>query len=165
MQLFEIHGPVGRVVQRMASARWFRFIAPFFIPHLDRLAYRLTRGRFTFSQLLSPMLILVTTGRKSGLERETPLICVPEGNTWWVVGSNYGKATHPAWTSNLIANPDAEVRFKGRTVPVTAELLEAERRVQKWRDLTRYWPVYSKYADDSGRQLRIFHLVPRDGVD
>jgi len=146
----------------MAATRWFSAIAPYFVPHADRLAYRLTRGRFTFSQLLSPMLIVVSVGRKTGLVRETPLICIPDNGTWWVVGSNYGKDHHPAWTANLLAQPLAQVRFKGRTYPVRAELLDSDDRVEKWRELTRHWPVFSQYADDSGRQLRIFHLLPRE---
>lgn len=161
MQLFELDGPVARVVHRMAATRWFRAIAPYWVPQLDRFLYRLTRGRFMLSQLLTPMLILVTTGRKSGLQRETPLLCLldPDGS-WWVVGSNYAKPQHPAWTANLLANPDAIVRFGRTSTPVRAHLLDADRREAQWPELIAHWPVYDHYTEQSGRELRVFHLVP-----
>ena len=62
----------------------------------DRLLHKLTGGRVIVSRLLVPSMVLTTTGRKSGLPRESPLACVPDGpGRWYVVGSNFGREAHP----------------------------------------------------------------------
>lgn len=107
------------------------------------------------------MLLLTTTGAKSGLERTTPLLFGRgEHDTLIVVGSNFGQAHHPAWTTNLLANPRAVVRVAGATVPVTAELLsgeEAERGYQLMVDIAR---TYTEYRSRTDRDIRVFRLRP-----
>ena len=77
-----------------------------------------------------------------------------------MVGSNFGRPEHPAWTGNLIANPDAEVSFGGRVTPVRAELLDDAAKEAIWPRLTTVWPTYDRYVDRSGRNLRVFLLRP-----
>jgi deazaflavin-dependent oxidoreductase (nitroreductase family) len=124
--------------------------------------YRLTRGRLHLSSLLVPTLILVTTGAKSGLRRETPLMCWPEpGGTFLVAGSNWGQPHHPAWTSNLIAHPEIEIVYKGRSLPVVARQLDGAEREAVWPVLEAQWPRYRDYERAAGRTVRIFRLSPR----
>jgi deazaflavin-dependent oxidoreductase (nitroreductase family) len=78
-----------------------------------------------------------------------------------VVGSNFGKEHHPAWTANLLAHPEATVGYRGTVVPVTAELLDGDARDRAWADLRRVWPLYDRYEDRAGRSLRVFRLAPR----
>ncbi|MFC7728992.1 nitroreductase family deazaflavin-dependent oxidoreductase [Actinomadura keratinilytica] len=78
-----------------------------------------------------------------------------------VVGSNFGRDKHPAWSGNLLKNPEAEVSFRGRTVPVTARLLDDAERAEIWPRLLEVWPVYDRYAGRVTRQLRVFRLTPR----
>ena len=98
---------------------------------------------------------------RSGEPREAPVACVVEpGGTWLVVGSNFGREKHPAWTGNLLKDPHAVVTRLGTTTPVTATLLEGEARDAAWDDLMGLIPVFDRYEDRSGRSLRVFRLTP-----
>lgn len=155
----------GPLFQRISGAVWFAKAGPKVVPPIDRALHRLTRGRFLLGQLLVPSLVLTTTGAVSGRSRRTPLACLPETGTgkpgWYVVGSNFGRENHPAWTGNLLKHPKAEVSFQGRTVPVTARLLDDDEREDIWPRLTAVWPVYDRYVERTTRQLRVFRLTPR----
>lgn len=82
------------------------------------------------------------------------------GGSFLVVGSNFGQPRHPVWTGNLLKNPDAKVTYAGRTFDVTATLLEGAERAEAWPRLTQVWPVYDRYVEMSGRDLRVFRLTP-----
>lgn len=152
--------PVSRAVRKVATSRAFRTVGPKVVPPLDRAIHRATRGRLSLGGAMVPTLVLTTTGRRSGLPRETPLACVPDGDGWLVVGSNFGKPHHPAWTANLLADPAATVAYKGRTTQVRAELLSPEEKATVWPRLLAVWPAYDDYVEASGRDLRVFRLTP-----
>ncbi|MFH8771891.1 nitroreductase family deazaflavin-dependent oxidoreductase [Streptomyces sp. NPDC017958] len=150
-----------RFVQKVSATRAFAKVAPHVIPALDRAVHRLTRGRMLLSAQLLPGVILTSTGARSGLPRRTPLACMPEGNGrgWLLVGSNFGRTGHPAWTHNLLAHPDASISWKGRDVPVTARLLGGEERAAAWKELLAFWPPYATYQARVEREIRIFRLL------
>jgi deazaflavin-dependent oxidoreductase (nitroreductase family) len=152
-----------RLVQKVSSTRGFAKVAPHVIPALDRAVHRLTRGRVLLSARMLPGVILTSTGARSGLPRRTPLACMPEedGRSWILVGSNFGRAGHPAWTHNLLAHPDAEVSWKGRDIPVTARLLEGEERAAVWKTALGFWPPYATYQARVEREIRLFRIVRR----
>ncbi len=155
---------LGPAVRRMAGSALFAKVAPSFIPRLDRVLHRITGGRLIISQALVPSIMLTTTGHKSGLPRRVPLACLPEpGGSYVVVGSNFGRDHHPAWTANLLHDPVAEVGAGGRVIPVTARFLEGEDREEVWPRLLEVWPVYDRYVERSGRDLRVFRLTPAKG--
>ena len=161
MALFEVDGPVGRATRKVATSNAFRKVGPHVIPHLDRGLHKISGGRIIVSRLLVPSMVLTTTGRKSGRPRETPLACVPDGEGgWWVVGSNFGQEAHPAWTGNLIADPNASVSFEHVETPVLSQLLTEEEKAEAWPKLIAVWPAYDDYVESSGRSLRVFHLTP-----
>jgi deazaflavin-dependent oxidoreductase (nitroreductase family) len=150
------------VIHPMAGSALFARIGPHVVPHLDRFVHRVTRGRVVTSRLFVDSLVLTTTGRKTGEPREAPLACAREATgSWLVVGSNFGKEHHPAWTANLLADPEAKVGYHGTDVAVTARLLEDAEREAAWVDLCRVWPLYDRYEDRAGRSLRVFRLTPR----
>ncbi|GAA1867753.1 nitroreductase family deazaflavin-dependent oxidoreductase [Actinomadura bangladeshensis] len=152
----------GPVFHRVSGAEWFAKVGPRVVPPLDRTLHKVTGGRLLLGQLLVPSLVLTTTGAVSGLPRRTPLACLPDpAGGWYVVGSNFGREKHPAWTGNLIRTPEAEVSFRGRTTPVTARLLDDKERKEIWPRLTAVWPVYDSYVERAHRELRVFHLTPR----
>ncbi|MFI6520496.1 nitroreductase/quinone reductase family protein [Spirillospora sp. NPDC050679] len=152
----------GPLMQRVSGARWFSKVGPKVVPPLDRVLHKATGGRFLLGQALVPSLVLTTTGAVSGQARRTPLACLPEKDgSWVVVGSNFGREKHPAWTGNLIKTPEAEVSFRGRATPVTARLLDDAERAEVWPRLLEVWPVYDRYVERVERQLRIFRLTPR----
>ncbi|XRQ13636.1 nitroreductase family deazaflavin-dependent oxidoreductase [Actinomadura welshii] len=151
----------GPLFHRISGAAWFAKVGPKVVPPVDRALHKATGGRFLLGQLLVPSLVLTTTGAVSGLPRRTPLACLPDaGGGFYVVGSNFGREKHPAWTGNLLKNPEAQVSFQGRTVPVTAHLLDDAERKEIWPRLTRVWPVYDRYVERTDRQLRVFRLTP-----
>jgi deazaflavin-dependent oxidoreductase (nitroreductase family) len=154
-------GLLGRVVIKLAGSRGFMRVGPKIVPHVDRALHKLSGGRFVLSSGMLPSLVLTATGAKSGQRRTTPLATRPEGDSWYVVGSNFGRDNHPAWTANLIANPDAEVSFRGTTTAVHAHLLTAEEKAEVWPRLVAFWPNYDVYVERSGRDLRVFRLDPR----
>lgn len=162
MPVNALRGVLTPVARRLASAPWFVRIGPTVVPPLDRVLYRLTGGRVLLPQIILPSMVLTTTGRRSGLARQTPLVCMPEPDgSFVVVGSNFGREHHPAWTSNLLHTPAAEVGFEGRRIPVTARLLEGAERAEVWPRLVRIWSVYDTYvARAAGRELRVFRLTP-----
>ena len=112
------------------------------------------------SSRIVPSIVLVSTGARSGQRRETPLATVPDGDWFYVVGSNFARAPHPAWSYNLLAHPEATVVFRGRRIPVTARLLDAEEKAEIWPRLTAVWPTYDTYEDRTARDLRVFELRP-----
>ncbi|MEV1079331.1 nitroreductase/quinone reductase family protein [Streptomyces sp. NPDC050211] len=152
-----------RFVQKVSSTPGFAKVAPHVIPALDRAVHRLTRGKVLLSAQLLPGVILTSTGAKSGAARRTPLACMPEedGRSWILIGSNFGRPGHPAWTHNLLARPDAEVSWKGRDIPVRARLLEGEERAAAWKAALEFWPPYAAYQARVEREIRVFRIVRR----
>ncbi|MBG0829995.1 nitroreductase family deazaflavin-dependent oxidoreductase [Planomonospora sp. ID67723] len=149
------------IFQWLATTDAFMKAGPKIVPRLDRAVHRLTGGRRVMSDRMIPTLLLTTTGSKSGEPRVSPLACLPEaGGSFLVVGSNFGREHHPAWSGNLLKTPQAEVSFRGRVVPVTGRLLDGEERDRAWEQLLRIWPVYDRYTEKSGRELRVFRLSP-----
>lgn len=153
----------ARVVQKVSSTRGFARVAPHVVPALDRAVHRLTRGKVLLSAQLLPGVVLTSTGARSGLPRRTPLACMPEdgGRRWILVGSNFGRPGHPAWSHNLLAHPDAEISWKGQDVPVTARLLTGQERAAAWQALLAFWPPYAAYQARVEREIRVFRLVRR----
>lgn len=149
------------LVQKISSTVLFARIAPHLLPPLDKAVHRLSGGKVMISQYMLPSVFLTTTGRRSGEPRVAPLACLPEsGGSFLVVGSNFGRTDHPAWTGNLIAEPTALVEHRGRTVQVTAVLLEGDERAAAWAALLRMWPPYATYQARIDRQIRLFRLTP-----
>jgi len=157
-------GAVGvRFVQKVSSTRGFAKVAPHVVPALDRAVHRLTRGRVLLSARMLPGVILTSTGARSGQPRRTPLACMPEDGDrgWLLVGSNFGRTGHPAWTHNLLARPDASISWKGADIPVTARPLTGEERAAAWRALLAFWPPYATYQARVDREIRVFRLTRR----
>lgn len=148
-----------RLGQRQAVITFARLV----IVPIDRVLARLTGGRVVlFGMRDLTGLMLTTTGRRSGEPRTVPLLYLADGDDYLVVGSNFGRHAHPAWSTNLLANPDATVTVRGTTIPVRAQLAEGAEREALMVKLKRHWPAYGSYevwAD--GRTLRVFRLTRR----
>ena len=125
----------------------------------DLLVQRLTRGRFNLLTMAGLAEVTLTVpGRKSGIPRTTPLLCVPQDDGWLVAGSNWGHPKPPAWVHNLRAAERAAVVFRGRHHQVVPRALEGEERARRWGVMTAYWPNYQKYAERMDRDLPVFLL-------
>ena len=109
------------------------------------------------------LLLLTTTGRKSGLDRTTPLGWVSDGNGGWLIAASAnGAASIPAWYHNLAAAPDkARIEIKGATIPVSAEQLHGAEREAAWQALATAIPRFSKYPQKTDREILVIRLTPR----
>jgi deazaflavin-dependent oxidoreductase (nitroreductase family) len=126
----------------------------------DRITARLTGGRLVALGLV-PSLLLTTVGRRSGRPHHTPLLGVPDGDGFVVIGSNWGGPRQPAWALNLLAQPEATVTRGGHRFPVRAHRLAGAERDRAWRLALRHWPAYRTYAERAGeRELHVFRLQP-----
>lgn len=133
------------------------------IPRADVALQRLTRGRASLTAAAGmPLLVLETTGRRTGSARVTPLTYATQGPDFLVVGSNWGQERQPAWVLNLLAKPDAVVTLRGTRIPVTAGVLSAAERSAVWPLLLEVWPVYDEYVkrvqSTSDREIMVFRL-------
>jgi deazaflavin-dependent oxidoreductase (nitroreductase family) len=108
-------------------------------------------------------LILTTTGRRSGLERTSPVGWFPgQDGSRLIVASAAGAPGNPAWYYNIAAHPDqVQIEVGGRTLAVTAEQLHGTERAQAWEQITAAAPRFAQYQDKTDRELPIIRLVPR----
>jgi deazaflavin-dependent oxidoreductase (nitroreductase family) len=132
-----------------------------YIVAVDRTIHRVTRGRFGLLAIAGlPQLYLTVRGRKSGIPRTTPLLCVPNEGTFLVAGSNWGAPELPVWVLNLRANPDASISHRGRDLAVHAREVTGEERERLWQVMNRTWPNFDTYAERTGRLIPVFELTP-----
>ena len=149
------------VVARFSRTLFFRRVGPTIMPPLERAMTFITRGRVPLSGLLVPSLVLHTIGARSGIERDTTLMYCPEPDgRILVTGSNFARGNHPAWTGNLLKNPEAAVSIHGHRRNVHAQLIGDHEREAVWAYIEKQWPGYRGYERASGRVLRIFRLTP-----
>ena len=123
--------------------------------------YRLTRGRLGGRIGRAPVLLLTTTGRKSGEARTAPVLYMRDGERLVVIGSNAGNARTPAWALNLTANPEAMVEVGARRHGVRARIAEGEERADLWRRMNEQYAGFDDYQVRTTRAIRVFVLEPR----
>jgi deazaflavin-dependent oxidoreductase (nitroreductase family) len=132
--------------------------------HLDRAVFRLTRGRATFASVVTglPIVMLTTTGAKSGRRHTLPLVALPEGERLVVIASNYGQQRNPAWYHNLCANPRATVCFEGITRDMVARELEGEERDRHYTRGIEIYPGWTQYRERTSahRTIPVMELAP-----
>jgi deazaflavin-dependent oxidoreductase (nitroreductase family) len=132
--------------------------------HLDAVVYRLTRGRATFVSWVTgmPIVLLTTTGRKSGRPRTLPLVAVAEGDKLIVIASNYGQPRHPAWYHNLKANPRVTATLDDVTREMMARELEGEERERWYERGIEIYPGWISYRRRNAehRRIPVIELAP-----
>jgi deazaflavin-dependent oxidoreductase (nitroreductase family) len=131
--------------------------------HIDRLVYRSTRGRATFVSWVAglPVVMLTTTGAKSGRRHTLPLLGLPDGDRLVVIASNYGQYRNPAWYHNLCANPRATCTFEGKTREMVARELEGEERERNYNRGIEIYPGWTQYRKRaSHRRIPVIELTP-----
>jgi deazaflavin-dependent oxidoreductase (nitroreductase family) len=130
---------------------------------LHSFVYRATNGKIGGRMLGSPVLLLITTGRKSGRERTVPLLYLRDGENLVIVGSNGGAATHPAWWLNLRANPEAIVEVGDQKLRVRAKKADPEEKERLWPKLVAMYPSYEDYRRRTDREIPVVLLKPAGG--
>ena len=130
---------------------------------IDRVSFRLTGGRLRLS-LGRPVLLLTTTGRRTGKVRSTPMFYLRDGADLVVCNVRPpGERTNP-WPLNLDHQPAVEVVVEGRRRRVTARRATPEEIDRLWPQLVRVWPLYADYYRDT-EERHIFVLSPRGDTD
>jgi deazaflavin-dependent oxidoreductase (nitroreductase family) len=150
-----------RVVQRFAASRPGSWLFQKTLYAIDRPLFRATDGRLSGPGLLAglPVIMLTTTGAKSGRPRTMPLVGIPLGDDLAVIGSNYGQQHTPGWVYNLLANPAATVAYRDRSVEVTARPATDAEADQAFDVGATFYPGYGKYRARAGHRLiRVFVL-------
>ena len=107
-----------------------------------------------------PLLLLSTTGAKSGAERTTPLMFLPEGDAWYVFASMGGAPSNPAWYHNLVAHPDATIEVGAERVPVRASVLDDRaKRDEVYARQTALYPTFADYETKTDRTIPVVRLT------
>lgn len=145
----------SRMSQAM-GARGLRWTGKLNIP-----LYRLSGGRIGGRINQAPVLLLTTTGRKSGQSRTAPVVYLADGEALVVIGSNAGHSRTPAWSLNLKANPDAEVEVGRERHLVRARVAEGEERTELWRKHNEQYSGFDEYEARTGRDIALFVLERR----
>jgi deazaflavin-dependent oxidoreductase (nitroreductase family) len=155
-------GPVRRIIQQAVTVIPMSWLPSRMLPRIDRSFYRLSRGRITLSAWISgpPIIMLTTTGARTGEPRAVPVLGLPDGDHLVLIASNFGQASNPGWYHNLRAHPNAVVTWNGSAVEVRArELRGAERQQCVDRSLEAY-PWWQQYHHAAPRQIPVIMLEP-----
>ena len=134
-------------------------LMPRWTTRLHAWVYRRSGGRVLGRMGSQPVLLLQTTGRRSGRTRTTPVQYLADGDTFVVVASNAGAARPPAWYLNLRANPHAQIDVGGRSIDVRAQEAAGQERAALWRRLTTANPYLERAARKARRDLPLMALV------
>ena len=137
-------GKVGRNLQRL-----------FMKGHVS--LYRRTGGKVGNGK---SFLILTTIGRKSGIERDTPLFFFPDEGRFIVIASNGGAPKHPTWWLNLQSNPKAKIQVRSRVIPVIARQADAEESKRLWTIIADKYKNFVGYQKRTTREIPIIILTP-----
>jgi deazaflavin-dependent oxidoreductase (nitroreductase family) len=122
--------------------------------------YRLTGGLIGGSFGHLPVLLLTTTGRKTGKKRTTPLVYLLDGDNIVIIASNGGSDHHPEWWLNLRAEPNAEVQVGGDVKAVVAAKAQGAERERLWREVNELYHGYDEYSRMTDREIPVVVLRP-----
>ena len=109
-----------------------------------------------------PMLLLTTTGARSGQSRTSPLVYTTDADRLVVIASKGGAPTNPDWYHNLVAHPHVELQDGPVKRDYTAREVHGEERAIWWERAVAAWPDYANYQTKTSRQIPVFVLSPRD---
>ncbi len=122
--------------------------------------YRETNGDVGYIWNGAPILLLTTTGRRSGTKRTTALIFGRDGDDYLVVASKGGAPKHPSWYLNLTADPHIEVQERGELVSAIARTASVGGKPRLWKIMTQVWPNYDVYTTRTDREIPLVILSP-----
>ena len=158
---FDDANPFHRMVRTLAAMKVGVALLRPTAHHLDRVMTKLSRGRSSFAGLVGgvPVVMLTTTGAKSGEQRTVAVFGIPHPDGLGLIASNFGGAKHPAWYHNLKANPQATVSIGRDTWHATARLATPGERDEIWAKGLKIYPGWRKYEVRAGnRHIEAFVL-------
>jgi deazaflavin-dependent oxidoreductase (nitroreductase family) len=152
-------------MRRTAAARPMSWLYARTLQHVDRFVYRLTKGRSTFTAQAAglPVVMLTTTGARTGRPRTAPLVGISDGTGVIVIGTNYAQSPLPAWARNLRANPRATLDVDDVARDVRArEVTDETEREAYWAKGAAIYPGFAQYRTRLTREIPMFRLEPID---
>ena len=150
-----------RGIQTLASTKPGAWVFQKTLYPMDRVLYRRSAGRITVAGIMAgvPVIILTTTGARSGQPRTMPLLGIPMGDALAVLGTNYAQKPTPGWVYNLRADPTATVEYRGTSVEVVARLATTSETEEAFALGARVYPAINEYRDRiDGREVSVFVL-------
>ncbi|MCB1844566.1 MAG: nitroreductase family deazaflavin-dependent oxidoreductase [Halioglobus sp.] len=126
------------------------------VPPLDKVLMRLSRGWLNTG--MQTVALIETLGARTGKLRDIVTLCMPEGDSLILVGSNWGQPRDPAWVHNMRANPQVHVRYRGFVGPMIASEVTGEAREALWQRLVQHNPQYAHYQAGTTRTLPVIRL-------
>lgn len=154
-----------RVARSLSATAPVSWLLAHTLHHVDGQVFRLTGGRRTFSSFVTglPVVMLTTTGARSGKPRTVPVLGLPDGDRIVVFASGYGRNSRPpGWYYNLRAHPEAELAVDGVTHRVLAYEAGGEERERLWREALEVYPGFAGYQQRVGtRRIPVMVLSLR----
>jgi deazaflavin-dependent oxidoreductase (nitroreductase family) len=144
--------PAGRRPSKLAAALQNA------VTRVHSVLYRSSNGVIGGRIANSPVLLLTTTGRRSGKQRTVPLLYLMDGLNVVLVASNGGAVRHPTWWLNLQTTSEAWIQIKGIRRRVKAEQASAAEKQRLWPHLTAMYPGYKRYQDITDRDIPVVIL-------
>ena len=145
-------------MSNIVSILYFKSIIYF--SRIHRTILLMSNGRFMNKLVGLNMLLLSTTGRRTGQIKDTPLLYLEDKGTYYCVASFGGNDRHPQWFMNLVAHPRVQLLVRQRRFAATAYVTSGEERNEAWRSLTKYYPPFAKYQDRTNRIVPVVRLDP-----
>ena len=125
--------------------------------------YEATDGREGGTLEDRPVVILTTTGAKTGNIRKNPVMRIKEGDTYVAVASAAGATSHPSWYRNLIAHPEVSLQDGATVHRLRAREAEGEEKARWWTVAESFWPHFPEYrAKAGGRDIPVMLLEPTE---
>jgi deazaflavin-dependent oxidoreductase (nitroreductase family) len=131
-----------------------------FWSRVHAVTYRVSGGRLGPRLAGIDVLLLTTTGNRTGKPRTVPLLHLRDGADHIVVASYGGRPHHPDWYTNLTANPHAELQVEGHRFAVAASTLPPGERHVWWRRAVAEWPDFAAYQRRTEREIPLVRLSP-----
>src|SRR5262249_23132991 len=124
--------------------------------------YRANNGKVSGRVSGTPLLLLITTGAKSGQERIAPVNYTREGDRFVIIASKAGAPTHPDWYHNLLAQPEATVEFGSERFSVRATFPEGNERQRLFDQMAAQMPYFAEYQRNTTRLIPVVLLERAD---
>lgn len=126
---------------------------------LHRLLYEATRGHVGKRLVDNDMLLLTTTGRRTGKDHTVPLLYLRDGGDYVVIASWGGRDRHPEWYLNLVSEPETTVRVRGGRFPARASTADPQQRQRLWPQVLDTYDGYRVYQERTNREIPIVILT------
>ena len=127
---------------------------------INRWMYQISHGRLGSQMAGYCILLLHTTGRKSGIAYTIPLTYFRDGEGYIVVASNWGRQNNPGWFHNLIYQPTTSIQVREQTIPVSSRQATGEEYAWMWKNITSSNNFYTRYQKKTKRQIPLVILTP-----